>query len=327
MYSGFKYKKIEPESKTNFICLTPDELKIGYEDIKGCNLILYDLQDIGIRESVAITLLIELLKLSAESRIPLLVLDRPNPLTAKMVGSPLLANSPLAKNCPIPLRHGLTTAELAIMINEEDWLKLRKPAILYVVPIANYTQSMWYDNTGLFHINAYLDKLNAEVALLYNSLFFVDHTNLSDGLGTGSPYEIVGAPWISSDFVLSKLVDQRFSGVTFINRSSTPKVARGVHPKPIYDGEECSGIQIIVTNRDVYEPAVVGSYLIGLIAQLYPHHFEWIDTDYIDAIFGGYEYRRSVELGRDLNKFGAIWRAGLTNYQILHEKYRLYPPE
>ena len=93
---------------------------------------------------------------------------------------------------------------------------------------------------------------------------------------------------------------------------------------PIHLGRECSGFKITVTNRDTYEPVLVGSYIVALIAQLYPHHFKWLNPDNVDSIFGSNEYRMMVELGGDVKKLYPVWKSKLTGYQKIREQYFLY---
>lgn len=322
--SGFVFHKVDPVSKTNVMNITPDKLEIRYKDIKGCNLLLYDLQDTGIRESSAVAVLIELLKLSAMDRIPLIVLDSPNPINARVVEGPISTNSPVTKSCHLPIRHGLTIGELAIMINEEKWLELPKPARIYVIPMFNYKRSMWYDDTGLLLKFPFPELVTVEAALSYSGLSFIEQTNLSYGDGTYTPFELIGAPWISGERLVVSLNNQNFSGIEFSKTIFTPIKIEEMSTDPIYLGRECSGFKITVTNRDTYEPVLVGSYIVALIAQLYPHHFKWLNPDNVDSIFGSNEYRMVVELGGDVKKLYPVWKAKLTRYQKIREQYFLY---
>jgi len=325
--SGFIFSKLDPVSKTKVLSITPDKLKIRYKDVRGCNLLLYDLQDTGIRESTPIAVLIELLKLSARSRIPLIILDRPNPINARVVEGPISNNSSVTKGCSLPIRHGLTIGELAIMINEEKWLDLPKPARLYVIPMFNYKRSMWYDNTGISWKVLPKKLVTIEGLLSYCSLFLAKNTNLSYGDGTYSPYELIGAPWISGERLVANLNSQNFSGVEFSKTVFTPGRIGEVCTEPIYLGRECSGVRLKITDRNTYEPIIVGSYITAIIAQFYPHHFKWLNPDNIDSIFGSDEYRMMVELGGDVKKLYPVWKAKLTEYQILRENYKIYPKE
>ncbi len=322
--SGLIFSKVDPVSKTKVLSITPDKLKIRYKDVKGCNILLYDLQDTGIRESTPIVVLIELLKLSAKSRIPLIILDRPNPINARVVEGPISNNSSVTKGCPLPIRHGLTIGELAIMINEEKWLDLPKPARLYVIPMFNYKRSMWYDDTGISWKVLPKKLVTVERVLSYCGLFFAENTNLSYGGGTYSPYEIIGAPWISGERLVKNLDKQNFSGVKFSKTVFTPGRIGEVCTDPIYLGRECSGVRLKITDRSTYEPILVGSYIIAIIAQFYPHHFKWLNPDNIDSIFGSDEYRMMVELGGDVKELYPVWIARLTRYQKIREQYFLY---
>ena len=304
--------------------LSPAAYNLGYKYLKGSNLILFDLQSSGIRESITVKILIDLLKISARYRIPLVVLDRPNPLNSEVVEGPISDFSVNAHGCPVPLRYGLTLAELALMINEENWLNFSKPARLYIIPMINYKRDMWYEDTDLYMGYGYFYGLVSENALLYSTLFFAYYTNLSYGIGTDEEFKIVGAPWLSGSDILTRLDAHDFSGARFEKINFIPTSALGKEPKPVYNGEECSGINVSVSDREIYRPAIVGAYLMGLIYQMYPHHLRWKDENLIDAIFGGEGYRRSVELQGDLVKYIGIWESDLSEYQKSCTKYWLY---
>lgn len=125
---------------------------------------------------------------------------------------PISTNSSVTKSCHLPIRHGLTIGELAIMINEEKWLELPKPARLYVIPMFNYKRSMWYDDTGLLLKFPFPELVTVEAVLSYSGLSFIEQTNLSYGDGTYTPFELIGAPWISGERLVVSLNNQNFQG-------------------------------------------------------------------------------------------------------------------
>ncbi len=110
-----------------------------------------------------------------------------------------------------------------------------------------------------------------------------------------------------------------FSKIVF-----TPGRIGEVCTEPIYLGRECSGVRLKITNRNTYEPILVGSYITAIIAQFYPHHFKWLNPDDIDYIFGSDEYRMMVELGGNIKKLYPVWNAKLTEYIKIRSKYFVY---
>lgn len=285
---------------------------------------LVDLQYLGIRYDVNYDVVNSLLKLSAERRIPLVLLDRPNPLTAAIMEGPLATAPGLINAAQIPWRFGMTIGELALLINEEDWIDSGNAARLYLVPMVNYDRRDWYDRLGLPWGIPLENIFSIEALLTYCSTCFYHYSNISNGPGSLFQYEVGGAPWISGSVLLDRLNEMpgdyaEFSRVTFIPGSRSRVVTSS-----IYTGEECSGIKINVSDRKKYHTSAVGTYLLGLIAQLYPGHFRWREPARIDQLFGAEYYRVFVDTNADLRQLYPVWLSELTSFQKLRNRYLLY---
>ena len=306
------------------VTISPFQPTVFRKDLNGANLILIDLQNIGIRYENTLNVLISLMNLSAKTRIPLVLLDRPNPITASIAEGQLAADSNLVPAARIPWRYGLTFGELALLINEEFWIPGKKGARLYLIPMVNYDRSLWFDQTGL-PWGIPLDEIyTIEMLLSYCTTCFFNYSNISNGLSSLFPYEVGGAPWISGPVIIDMLNRQELSGVEFSLATFVPGSKKNVLTSTQYIGQECTGIRINIMNRKIYRTSQTGSYLMGIIAQLYPRHFRWVNTSKIDQLFGDSIYRVMVDTGRNLKQLYPIWISDMTDFQKLRQKYRLY---
>ena len=322
--SGMVLIQTDSTNTTKNITITPANPVIKRADLNGANLMLVDLQNIGIRFDIHFQVLISLLKLSADSRIPLVLLDRPNPITAKIMEGPLATPDGLIGEARIPWRFGMTLGELAVLINEEDWIPSKKPARIFLVPMVNYQRSDWYDQLRI-PWGIPLDEIYTIEALLkYCSTCFYKYTNVSTGPGSLFQYEVGGAPWISGSILVNSLNGTcdafvEFSLVTFI-----PGARSTVLSATNYLGQECTGIRINILDRENYSSSTVGTYLLGVIAQMYSRHFHWSNPEEIDKLFGDDSYRVIVDTGLNIRQQYPVWISELTQFQKLRNKYMLY---
>ena len=322
--SGMVFVQTDSANTLKNITITPANPVIKRADLNGANLMLVDLQNLGIRYDINFQVLISLLKLSADSRIPLVLLDRPDPITATIMEGPLAVPDGLISDTGIPWRFGMTLGEIAVLMNEEGWIESKKAARIYLVPMVNYHRSDWYDQLGISWGIPLDDIYTVETLLKYCSTCFYNYTNVSNGPASLFQYEVGGAPWISGPVLLSTLngscetyVD--FSLVTFI-----PGIHSTVLSATNYLGQECTGIQISILDRENYRCSTVGTYLLGIIAQMYSRHFRWCNSEEIDKLFGDDSYRVTVDTGLNIRQLYPVWISGLTQFQKLRNKYMLY---
>ncbi|MBN2602365.1 MAG: DUF1343 domain-containing protein [Candidatus Marinimicrobia bacterium] len=322
--SGMVFVQTDTVDIVKNITITPVNPVIKRADLTGANLMLVDLQNIGIRYDVNFQVLISLLKISADSRIPMVLLDRPDPITATIMEGPLAVPDGLNCDTGIPWRFGMTLGEMALLINEEGWIDSQKAARVFLVLMRNYNRSDWYDQLGINWGIALDEVYTVENLLKYCSTCFYYFTNVSNGPGSLFQYEVGGAPWISGPVLLNRLNNRcepyvEFSLVTFI-----PGVHGTAFSTTKYIGLECTGIRINVLDRDNYRCSLVGTYLLGTIAQMYSRHFRWSNSETIDALFGDDSYRVIVDTGSNIQQLYPVWISRLTEFQKLRNKYILY---
>jgi len=265
----------EVDAKTGLIVHSLyDSQTIGPPDslLAGIETIIVDLPDIGTRTWTFTGVMLYSLRAAARNHIPILVLDRPNPLTGTRTEGPLL-DSALANPddpapgkpgkayalYPVPLRHGMTMGEMALLFND----RLKLGADLTVVPMEGWRRSTWYGETGLKWVKPSPNLPTLTSALLYPALVAFEATNVSVGRGTPDAFQHVGAPWLKAREVADLLQDRGIAGVKFEAEHFTPRAPSDGK----YGGQSIPGVKIVVTDRDRVSVARVGAALVWAIAQ------------------------------------------------------------
>src|SRR5712691_5246959 len=192
--------------------------------LKDVTLVVFDVQDVGVRYYTYLTTLIYVMEEAAKQRIPVLVLDRPNPITGRVVEGPLMDPDlqSFTSPHPIPVRTGITIGEFARLAAAERKI----PVKLTVVPMEGWERSRWFDETGLPWVNPSPNIRTLTQALLYSGIGLLEATNLSVGRGTDTPFELIGAPWIDGSKLAEALNRAGLAGVRFVPVRFTPKSSK-----------------------------------------------------------------------------------------------------
>ena len=217
--------------------------------LRGLDLVVFDIQDVGVRYYTYLTTLLYVMEEAARARIPVVVLDRPNPITGRVVEGPVM-DPDLASFTgphPIPVRTGMTIGEFGRMAAIERKI----PVTLTIVPLEGWDRNRWFDETGLPWVNPSPNIRSLTQALLYSGLGLLEATNLSVGRGTERPFEVIGAPWLDPHAVAQDLNALRLRGVLFEPVVFTPTGDR-------YVGVPCGGVRVIVADRESIRPVTVG---------------------------------------------------------------------
>ena len=300
-------------------------LKPTPEMLEGATMLVFDIQDIGVRYYTYIWTLFFCLQAAAEKGIPVVVLDRPNPLNGIEIEGPVL--DPRYKSfvgwCPIPVRYGMTVGELAVLFNESGWLGETTRADLTVINVKGWRRSDWYDQTGLDFIPPSPNMPSLDTALIYLGTCLIEGTNVSEGRGTELPFLQFGAPWINSEQLANALKNEGLPGLRFTPVTFKPISMPGKAAHPKFENQTCSGIQIEITDRDVLESFWTGVVIINTIYKLYPDEFQW-RVDHFDRLCGTDRIRSAIERGEDLNALRRQWSVKLDEFQAVREKVLLY---
>ena len=283
--------------------------------LKGVEVMLFDIQDIGARFYTYISTLYLVMEACAREGIPVIVLDRPNPIGGMAVEGPV--TSPVFGSfvgvAPITIRHGMTVGELAVMFNQEGYLGHHIGGELTVVPCKGWRRSMWYDDTGLPWISPSPNMPSLDAAAVYPGVCLIEGTNLSEGRGTPTPFLLTGAPWIDAEEWAKTLNDQDLPGVEFEAVTFTPISIPEKSPRPKHQDKECGGVRIRITDRDSLQPVALGVALLTTVRDLYPEKLT-LRRSHLDRLWGSQRLRESVEAGLD-------WRAIIREAKVDSERF------
>ena len=280
--------------------------------LAGLDVILYDIQDVGVRFYTYESTMGYFLEAAAHAGKQMIVLDRPNPLGGAFVQGPVAdpGRSSFTSYWQTPVRHGMTIGELAKMFNTERAIGAK----LTVIPMEGWMRGDWFDSTGELWINPSPNMRNLNEAILYPGIGLLETTNLSVGRGTDTPFEVVGAPWIAPEELARYLNARALDGVRFIPISFTPNSAVFAH-------QQCGGVNIEVTDRDALDAPELGVEIAAALQKLYPGQYKIAGLDRLmvsktslDAIAAGQDPRRVAEQ----------WRSGIEQFQTMRTKYLLY---
>ena len=293
------------------------------EMLKGIDLLLYDIQDIGARFYTYISTMGLIMEAAAESGIPCLILDRPNPLTGKLITGPILdlEVSSFVGLYTIPSVYGLTPGELALMISDQSWIEA-VPSI-EVVPLTGWSRDMWYDETGLPWVPPSPNIPNLETAIVYPGTVLIEATNVSEGRGTDHPFRWIGAPWIDSNELSDAMNIIGLHGVTFSPIEFTPHSIPGAAPNPKNNTQTCNGVEIILTNRNIFSPVIVGIQLLQTISLLYPQKLE-IKEAGLNRLFGSDRLSKSLGNSDAVNQLVVEIKKESGQFRESAKKYYLY---
>jgi uncharacterized protein YbbC (DUF1343 family) len=292
--------------------------------LKDVDVLVYDIQDVGARFYTFISTLFLTMEAAAENHIPYIVLDRPNPIRGTYCDGPIRVDSlkSFVGWAPMPIAHGLTVGELATMANGEGWLKDHEQAQLTVVSMEGWKRSMWYDELALAWVRPSPNMRTLRTATVYPGTCLIEGTNVSEGRGTDFPFETIGAPWVSGDSLANMLNEEKLPGVMFHPTRFKPKEMPGVK-SPKFNGQDCRGVFIEVTNRDKFEPVKAGIALVAAIRKLCPTQFAFRDRGF-DRLAGTPRIREMIIAGRPSEEITASWQDELKQFNKRRQLYFLY---
>jgi len=232
--------------------------------LKDITLLVFDIQDVGARYYTYLTTLVYVMEEAAKQRIPVLVLDRPNPINGRVVEGPLMDPDLASFTAPhpIPVRTGLTIGEFGRLAAAERKI----PVSLTVVPLVGWERDRWFDETGLPWVNPSPNIRSVTQALLYSGVGLLEATNLSVGRGTDMPFEVIGAPWIEPRGLAEALNRQGLRGVRFDPIWFTPTA-------DVYASVACGGVRMVVTDREAIRPVTVAFALARTLRERHRDQF------------------------------------------------------
>ena len=282
------------------------------EMLAGIDTLVFDIQDVGARYYTYLTTLVYVLEEATRRRLSVVVLDRPNPITGLIIEGPLMDPDLRSFTAPhtIPVRPGMTIGEFALMVVSE-----RKLAVdLTVVPLQNWQRGHWYDQTGLPWVNPSPNIRSLPEALLYSGIGLLEATNLSVGRGTDTPFEVIGAPWISAQDLADAMNEKGLAGIRFQSVYFTPSSS-------VYAGQGVAGLRMTVTDREALRPVTVALTLGRELVDRYPTQFR---PEAIQNLLVNRNTMWSFLRGDPLHRTWSWAEAGRTSFLQRRASYLIY---
>ena len=282
------------------------------EMLAGVDALVFDIQDIGTRFYTYISTMGLAMQAAAENDVRFIVLDRPNPINGVTVTGPMLdeGRQSFTGFHRLPVRHGMTAGELACMFKGELGLELD----LQVIAAEGWMRTDYFDATGLTWVNPSPNMRSLTEAILYPGIGLLETTNLSVGRGTDTPFELFGAPWLDGDRFVRELNAIGLAGVQFSAIRFTPRSSK-------FEGEECGGINIVITDRERFESLRTGIEVALLLRHLYPH--TW-DIDAYDRLLVNSAVLEAVRSGRPYAEIDSIIQASLGEFRQRRLSFLIY---
>ncbi len=287
------------------------------------DVLVIDLQDVGARIYTFIYTMANCLRAAARAGIPVIVCDRPNPIGGIEIEGMTLepGYESFVGQFRMPMRHGMTVAELARLFNEHHGIG----AELEVVAMQGWSREMYFDATDVPWIMPSPNMPTLETAVVYPGTVLLEGTMLSEARGTTRPFELIGAPWLDGEALADALNGAGVEGAYF----------RAVNFEPTFQkhaGTACGGCQIHVTDREAFAPVKAGAAVIRACYGAAPEAFAWRDPPYeyehdkmpIDILAGSPTLRQQIEEQVPLDDIVASWRDGVAEFAEMRKPYLLY---
>ena len=257
---------IDEKTKLPVFSLYGETRRPKPEQLKDLDALVFDIQDIGTRFYTYAATLLNVMEEAAKAGKPVFVLDRTNPINGADVEGAIADADKLSFIAAhtLPVRHGLTFGELAQMFNQERKLNCD----LRVVKLENWQRNMWFDQTNQLWTNPSPNMRSLTEAALYPGVGLLEFTNLSVGRGTDTPFEIIGAPWLDGQKLAEYLNNRNIAGIRFVPRRFTPNAS-------VFKGEECGGINLIITDRARFKPVRAGIEIAVGLRKLFPNDWKF----------------------------------------------------
>lgn len=302
---------------------TFDSLTPTQDMLHGLDVLVFDVQDVGSRYYTYAATLVLSMRAAKAAGLPVVVLDRPNPLGGVHVEGGLVRDGffSFVGLFPIPVRHGMTVGEIALWAND----RLGIGCELHVIPMQGWSRNMVWEDTGLPFIPPSPNMPTADTARVYPGMCLVEGTNLSEARGTTRPFEQSGAPFLDADELAERLNARNLPGVHF-----RPCVFRPVFHK--HGGEGCRGVFLHVTDRDSFRPYESGLAFIYESQRMAPEQFAWRTERYeyvddvpaFDLLTGTDAVRHAFDRGEWIDELLGQWREEEEEFREERKPFLLY---
>jgi len=314
---------IDPRRNVPIFSLYSETREPTKEMLDLIDVLVIDLQDVGARIYTFIYTMANCLRAAARTGLPVIVCDRPNPIGGVQVEGPMLEPGfeSFVGQFPIPMRHGMTVAELAKLFNEHHGIR----APLEIVPMEGWSRELYFDDIEIPWVMPSPNMPTLETAIVYPGTVLFEGTMMSEGRGTTRPFELIGAPWLDDAAFAARMNQVGLDGVRFREAVFEPTFQK--HAK-----EACGGCQIHVTSRWDFEPVKAGVALMREAYGMNPEDFKWREPPYeyehdkmpIDILAGSTALREQIEQQMPLEDIAASWRQGVKDFEDARKPFLIY---
>jgi uncharacterized protein YbbC (DUF1343 family) len=281
------------------------KLKPTAADLSGVDVMIFDIQDVGVRFYTYISTLTYVMEACAENNVPLIILDRPDP-NGFYIDGPVLVKeyASFVGMHPVPVVYGMTIGEYGRMVNEEGWLKNGIKCKLTIISLTNYTHEYRY----ILPVAPSPNLATMESVYLYPSLCFFEGTDVSVGRGTDHPFELIGKPGFKP------------GNITF-----TPKSIPGISDHPPYENIECRGFNVAEFCEDyiLLTKRIYLFWLKGFYDQ--SDNKEKFFNNFFDKLAGTNKLREQIINGTSIIDIQKSWQPDIDKFKLIRAKYLLYP--
>jgi uncharacterized protein YbbC (DUF1343 family) len=284
------------------------------EMLSDVDVLLFDMQDVGVRFYTYLSTLFYVLRGAAKAHKPAIVLDRPNPIGGQIVEGPSIEPGfeSFVGIMALPIRHGLTLGEAALLMSTTFDLDVE----LAVVEMRGWRRDYWFDQTGRAWVPTSPAMPHVSTATVYPGTCLLEGTNVSVGRGTALPFEICGAPWLAGAALAERMNALNLAGARFRPLHFCPSADR-------YAGQECGGVQVHITDRAALRPVMLGLHLVAAIRSLHPREFAWAAAHF-DRLLGGARTREAIETDAPVETFAGDWDVVCAQFEQGRQPYLRY---
>ena len=306
---------------------TEESLHPQPETLADLDVLLFDIQDVGSRYYTYQASLAYIMEVAANTNTAIWVLDRPNPINGTDVSGNIVHKGfeSFVSAYPIPTRHGMTMGELGLFFQRFVGIECE----LRVFKMEGWQRDWWYEQCDLPWVYPSPNMPMVETAVIYPGMCLIEGTNISEGRGTTRPFHLFGAPWINKDALVHLLrlaaADADLQGCIFRAATFEPRFQK-------HAGEVCHGAEIIITNRDLVDPLLLGIVCLEALLKENREKFAWRTETYefvdepiaIDLLFGCSEVRGALETSVPSRDILSFMNAELEDFMEKREACLLY---
>ncbi|MGJ3239035.1 MAG: exo-beta-N-acetylmuramidase NamZ family protein [Anaerolineae bacterium] len=305
---------VDPRTGVPVHSLYGDTMRPTPEMLADIDVLVCDIQDIGVRYYTFLWTISHVIEACGENGVPVVILDRPNPLGDEVLGGGLAEGiSTLVGRYDVPVQYGMTLGEMVRYLNDHH---NPTPCEVTVIACANYTRKQDWHESGLPFVAPSPNMPHWITARHYAGSCLIEGTTLSEGRGTALPFEIVGAPMLDGDQLAQALNALNLDGVRFRPHNFTPAFSK-------YAGEACYGVQAHITDERIYQALPTWLQVLQTIRQLAPDVFDW-KAEHFDRLIGDPTVREALDAGESVASIGAGWFDYCTQFRHARHDYLLY---